>query len=247
MRKASEEAATSPESRVTDAYEAPANRYPYTVSIMSPTTMMHFCGGSLVAPDLVLTAAQCQSDGSLIRTNPYQLNNPAPGSELFLACDSVSLQNTLGWPWFPGDYLRSFDFQLIKINGTSSQPWVRLNTDPNTPIPEITEMTMLGWGENSQEYLGLYGPHEQLLQQGNVTETELSLCEYLLSSTLRDETDDRVFESLICGFGQARLCTGDEGNPLVLRGSPDDPDLDVLVGIGSHQWICGSRKSIGHD
>ena len=68
--------------RIINGHEvSPRNRYPYTVSLMYNNK--HVCGGSLVAPDMVLTAGHCHSSQSL----PPQLLG---GNNIFSSSSSSS-------------------------------------------------------------------------------------------------------------------------------------------------------------
>ena len=46
--------------RIIGGFQTPMERYPYTVSLQSTGIDGHFCGGSLIAPDVVLSAAHCK-------------------------------------------------------------------------------------------------------------------------------------------------------------------------------------------
>jgi secreted trypsin-like serine protease len=48
--------------RVVGGSRAAEGRYPYIVSLRSPSTGEHYCGGTLIASRVVLTAAHCVLD-----------------------------------------------------------------------------------------------------------------------------------------------------------------------------------------
>ena len=57
------------------------------VSMQRLSDLSHFCGGTLVAPDLVLTTNECvvttTASEIAVRVGGFSITNPLPDSELF--------------------------------------------------------------------------------------------------------------------------------------------------------------------
>eukprot|EP00986_Skeletonema_menzelii_P008596 scaffold3678_cov143-Skeletonema_menzelii.AAC.9 len=83
------------EARIIGGFEAEDGRHPYSVSLQSPSGG-HFCGGSLILKDVVLTAAHClggainamidrhdfdDSDGEIISAK-WQIEHPGYDTSL---------------------------------------------------------------------------------------------------------------------------------------------------------------------
>jgi secreted trypsin-like serine protease len=66
--------------RIVSGQDAPRTRYPYIVSLRSATTGRHACGGSLIASDIVLTAAHCDSSDR-VWIGAYSQNDVLAGQE----------------------------------------------------------------------------------------------------------------------------------------------------------------------
>jgi trypsin len=56
--KSTEDSSSPDNNRIIGGSQTSSSRYPYAVSIQDD--IGHFCGGSLIASDMILTAAHCQ-------------------------------------------------------------------------------------------------------------------------------------------------------------------------------------------
>ena len=151
--------------RIYGGQDAEPGRYGYMVSLQSVSRrLFHFCGGTLIAPDIVLTAARCVSDiflddsGTIdptdvaVRTGPYRLSNPVGGSEIF-PVNRIVVHPTYTSFLNEQEYLdddsilsHTHDIAILHLAGQSrTQPTVVLNQDPGWPLVDQS-LTQLGWG-----------------------------------------------------------------------------------------------------
>lgn len=219
------------ESRIINGVNATVDRYPYTASLQDGD--FHFCGGSLVAPDIVLSAAHCAPglngiEPTRIVLNPHDLSNHIEDSEVHAVQDFVQhpLYGTLG--------LYDHDFMLIKLDETSSLPIVRLNTDETLPTLG-SSLQVMGWGTTTAGFSNA----PDILQEVDVVTISNAECSSASSEYEANVTPD----SLCAAEVNQGSCQGDSGGPLVIPGTGSD--LDVQVGVVSWGIGCAEpeRKS----
>ena len=178
--------------------DAPLGRFAYMVSIQLTLTMKHGCGGTLIAPDVALTAAHClenYAESNLyIRTRPYSSLDPVESSEIFAPLRFVM------HPEHRIEYTYTNDVALIKLNGTSTmQPLIRLNDRPGVPQSGAI-LHQVGWGDLSDRFR--VRPDE--LQVGDSTYIDHNECR---------EIEPLAVDDMLCTVeGQGKgVCSGDSG------------------------------------
>jgi len=222
---------------VVGGHEAAEDRYSYVVSLQLGGR--HFCGGSLVARDVVLTAAHCRqgggydvvlgrhdlrdSDGEVIpvKREAYHPNNNAEETD--------------------NDFMLLF---LERPSRARNVGLVRLNSDGSVPSAG-QQATDMGWGDtrieeeihvNSDVLRRVY---LSVLSNEDCDSTEGWYYDPATGWTF-GSTDNYITDNMLCTWAYKRgSCQGDSGGPLVVRGR-DGPGSDLQIGISSWMIDCAS-------
>jgi len=210
------------DSRIINGFDAPINRYPYTVSLQDEGG--HYCGGSVIAPDLVLSAAHCPSYlYSDVVVNPHNVDDPREGTETFgivtYAIHPLYMTLSRNSP--------DHDIRIIKLDGFTSQPIVRLNTD--NMLPESgSELQVMGWGRTGVD--SYYPP--SILQEVDIVAMSNEACNASYSAWEYALMGDVITPDMLCTFDFNKgACYGDSGSPVIIQG--ENYTEDVQVGIVS--------------
>jgi hypothetical protein len=182
-----------PQARIIGGSNAREDRYPYFVSLVDHTGG-HTCGGSLVAPDLVVTAGHCQ--GATRRAQVGRWNRQNSNDDF----EDIAIE----FPEFPhpdySDEGFSNDFMIIKLESQSSKPYVMLNMNPNLPQGNIeNEVTVMGFGNTISGVTSL----ANILQEVYLGYIPNPICELSKDPRLDLSYQNRIIDSM--------LCAGDSG------------------------------------
>ena len=215
-----------PESRIIGGYYARTNRYRYFASFQRPPYFSHFCGGTLITPTVVLTAAHCYKD-----------------YEYFVEIDGRKylMKEQIVHPDFERiGVAPNNDAMLVVLSESvvdNGYNFMMLNAMPDFPSP-YTPVTAIGRGYTDPKAKAV---SPTLMEVGlhTITNEECKQAPYVDYSAWTHYRD-MVTDRMICAtsYEYKDTCNGDSGGPLFFRG--ETADLDVQVGIVSWGYRCAS-------
>jgi len=221
------------EARVVGGIEAIRGRYPYSVAILLDSDIktdldeeeIAICGGTLIQPDWVLTAAHFQGLGDRVQIGRHDFSDP--NEILNIHYEEIEIDYSVPHPRFD-EVTLDYDIMLIKLTRPSRFPTVIID-DGSAVVDMSTEFTIMGWGTITSS-----GPRSDVLLEAEVDPVSYNQCNrrYAMYGGLTD----RMFCAVRTGKD---ACQGDSGGPLIIKG--DTPEEDVQVGIISWGIGCGTN------
>jgi trypsin len=184
--------------RIVGGDDAAKERYPYYVSLVDGA-MNHRCGGSLIASDVVLSAAHC-AGGGLRWAIIGRYKRSLDGEDY----DMIGIARQYVNPDFDSQE-RMFDQLLLKLSRPSIMPTVTLNFDADVPEVAGEDLTVIGLGRTDYQ-----GPPADVLQQVTVDYVDNQQCRKAKDGNLSYEHD--ITPDMICIYGRDQgQCNGDSG------------------------------------
>ena len=212
------------QARITNGDDAGANDYPWTVALVSTYPGWdepedgQFCGGSLIAADVVLTAAHCtmgsRADELYVFAGSRDLNDNDPAKRFSVASIHLPTQaevdpDTQAVP--------RYDIAILKLDDPvpGAEP-IGIVQDGEENSWNDDALEVMGWGLWEQTS----DPYPEILQHGTVDRVSDMRCEAVWGDDF-DDTD------MVCALGSTGppdndvvdSCRGDSGGPLTTIGT----------------------------
>jgi trypsin len=195
--------------------EAPRGKYQWMTSARKTIDGQTYCGGSLIAPTWVLSAAHCAYPLQFVNVGTHVSTGNAEGTP-------VKIIRKIQHPDY--DYVDTGnDYLLLELEKPVNVTPVALAKADGSDEPVNATARLLGWGATS-----LGGPMSEVLLQLDLN---------IVSNQACSKKIDEITETMLCAGGELNKdsCQGDSGGPLILT----KDDKEVLIGTVSWGYGCG--------
>ncbi|MPZ65234.1 MAG: trypsin-like serine protease [Pseudonocardiaceae bacterium] len=192
------------------------DEHPWMVAL-TDAAASPYCGGALVGPDRVVTAAHCVANRDQAELTVIAGRTDMRTSEGV----ETGVRQVWVHPGFDGDPMGGDDVAVLTLEREPGYRTLPLNEDPSAYQPG-TPATVLGWGYTDES-----GPSSPVLQEVDVPLQSDSDCSGTYSQYDASE--------MVCAGdpeGERDACYGDSGGPLVVDGR--------LIGVTS--WGTGCAR-----
>ncbi|OWK54623.1 Chymotrypsin-C [Lonchura striata] len=233
-------------SRVVGGEDAVAHSWPWQISLQTrySGSWSHYCGGTLIAPQWVLTAAHCISSYMTYRVALGRQDvseTEEPGS-VAVGVEKIIVHED--WD----SYFLVNDIALVKLaEEVQETDTIRIACLPPADkiLPNDYPCYVTGWGS-----MRTNGPLADILQQALLPVVDYETCSQW------DWWGDLVYESMVCAGGdgvvsgcngpgamaQSVLAQGDSGGPLNCQRDDGLWEVDGIVSFGSSRSCNLKRK-----
>lgn len=220
--------------------EAVEDRHYYMVSLQY--NEQHFCGGSLIARNVILTAAHCGTyDPIYAILGRHDLAHDTDGEKIGIRTKVIHANY---------DKLETDnDFMLLFLERpytAKNVGIVKLNSDDAYPLAG-ERVADMGWGDTTKEEdIHVASEVLQRVYLEVLSNVDCDKSEgYYLDGTrgwTYGSCEDFITDNMLCTYKKDRgSCSGDSGGPLVVKPDISDGAQDVQVGVSSWMIDCAGN------
>jgi trypsin len=168
----------------------PPFKYPFMVNA-------GLCGASLVAPNVLLSAAHCAGYINQVYIGKHNLIDSNEDYETFYVVEEVP------HPDYNGTTI-DYDYMMLKLNGSSSRTPVQLDTGDDTSLLDAgNDVIVMGGGTTSSG-----GSLSNVLLEVEVDVISQAQCQ--------DAYSNPITERMVCAARTGKdSCQGDSGGPII--------------------------------
>jgi transmembrane protease serine 9 len=222
------------EGRIVGGEPAPTGAYPWQVSIgiaNAPSTLGHFCGGSLISPSWVLTAAHCMKGVN----SPQDIQIKIGTNILSQGGEVTDVSNILVHPEWDAITYKN-DLTLLRLEKTATQTPIRILQKglAEKLFPDGVLAVVSGWGYTREN-----GSVQDVLRHVGVQVVSNATC------NAPQSYHGQISDGMVCaGFiqGGKDSCQGDSGGPLMAF---DQQGGYMLAGVVSWGRGCAQPNLYG--
>jgi trypsin len=224
------------ETRIIGGNTAPKGRYSYAVSLQDG--IGHFCGGTLIAADVVLTAAHCQGGSYDVVIGRHERDSNDG--------EIISMDYEIPHPKY-NDKTTDNDFNLVFLSRPTKQKVSLVNINDSSNSPKIgEEVYVMGWGDTAaDDYTQKLADKLQDVSVNVISNSDCDDSEGQIGGWY-DSYKNQISDNMLCARDNGEdACQGDSGGPLVIKGKDGSGADDIQVGLVSWGIGCANKNFPG--